>query len=706
MRKTVFFLLSSMIIFYSCNQDKAMDAESENPFFSDYNTPFNVPDFDRIDLEHYLPALKKGIEDQTIEIDFISSNTEAPTYSNTIEALEYSGSLLDKVLYVFNNMQSANTNTELQNIAKEAAPLLTAHEDNISLNALLFERVKEVYELREELSLGSEETMLLEKTYKAFVRNGANLSDSDKAKLRKTNEKLALLGLEFGDNLLAEDNDWILIIDKEEDLAGLPDMVINGAAEAADASGHPGKWVITMHKPSWIPFMQYSENRTLREKVYTAWMNRGNNDNDKDNKDIIVEIVKLRNEKANLMGFNTWADYILDNNMAKTPEAVYDLLNPLWEKTNTVAQLELKDMQAMINTEGNDFKLESWDWWYYAEKVRKEKYDLDDETLRPYFELNAVRDGLFYVINQLYGITFEERNDLPKPHPDAIAYEVKESDGQHIGILYMDIHPRNSKSGGAWMDAYRKQYRLKDEFVNPVITTVFNFSKPTGDKPALLTFDEASTMFHELGHALHGLLSDCTYESISGTAVPIDFVELPSQIMENWAGEPQVLRVYARHYETGEVIPDELIEKLDQSSKFNQGFSMTERISASLLDMAWHDTKMDSEVDPIQFEANQMDKIGLIDEIIPRYRSTYYAHIFNGDMYSAGYYSYLWAEVLDADAFNAFKETGDIFDKTKASDFRKYILAKGGTDEPMKLYHKFRGKDPEIEAFLLRSGLE
>ncbi len=706
MKKAVFFLMTSMIIFQSCNQEKAMVIESENPFFSEYQTPYNVPDFDRIQLEHYLPAIKKGIEEQANEIEIITSNIEAPTYSSTIEALEYSGSLLEKVSYVYLNMLTANTSKGLQEIAKEASPLLTTHEDNIALNAVLFGRVKEVFEIMEELSLNSEETMLLEKTYKSFVRNGANLNDSDKAELRKTNEKLALLGLEFGNNLLAEDNDWILIIDNKEDLAGLPDMVVSGAAEAAEAAGHPGKWIITMHKPSWIPFLQYSENRSLREQVYTAWMNRGNNNNEQDNKEVLVQIIKLRGEKANLLGFDTWADYILDNNMAKTPEAVYDLLNPLWEKTGAVAQLELNDMQVMIDAEGNNFKLESWDWWYYTEKVRKEKYDLDDETLRPYFELNAVRVGLFYVINQLYGIIIEERNDLPKPHPDAISYEVKESDGSHIGILYMDFHPRKSKNGGAWMDAYRKQYRIRDEFVTPVITTVFNFSKPTGNQPALLTFDEASTMFHELGHALHGLLSDCTYESISGTAVPIDFVELPSQIMENWAAEPQVLKVYARHYETGEVIPDELIERLDRSSKFNQGFSMTERLSASLLDMSWHNSRFDSEIDPLQYESNEMKKIGLIDEIIPRYRSTYFAHIFNGDMYSAGYYSYLWAEVLDADAFNAFKETGDIFDKTKANDFRKYILAKGGTYEPMKLYNKFRGQDPDIKAFLVRTGLE
>jgi peptidyl-dipeptidase Dcp len=679
---------------------------SENPFFTEYDTPYGVPPFDKIKTEHYLPAILKGIEAQKDEIEAITSSSESATFVNTIEALEYSGSALQKVLDVYNLALSANKDEALQKVAKKVAPILSLHDDDIKLNNVLFQRIREVYNSPEELSLKTEEKMLLEETYKSFVRNGANLGQSDKEQLKKINERLSILTLQFSDNLLAEDNNWKLIIEKEEDLAGLPEMVISSAAKAAEEAGLPGKWVITMHKPSWIPFLQYSSKRALREKVYKAWMNRGNNDNAYDNKQILSEIITLRSQKARLLGYDTWADYSLDKNMAKTTDAVYDLLHKLWERTLPIAEQERDAMQALIDREGGDFELASWDWFYYAEKVRKEKYDLDDEILRPYFELNSVREGLFYVLEQLYGIKMVERTDLPKPHPDAFAFEVQEKDGTHIGILYMDFYPRASKSGGAWMDAYRKQQVRDGEFITPVITNVFNFSEPAGDQPALLTFDEASTMFHEMGHALHGLLSNCTYRSISGTAVPIDFVELPSQIMENWAAEPEVLKMYARHYKTGKPIPDTLIKKMMESSKFNQGFSMTERIAASLLDLSWHSTLFTGTIDPVQFEKDEMDKIGLMDEIIPRYKSPYFAHIFTGDMYSAGYYSYLWAEVLDADAFNAFKESGDIFNTEVAEKFRRNILSHGGTEESMELYRKFRGSDPDINAFLSRVGLD
>jgi peptidyl-dipeptidase Dcp len=679
---------------------------TDNPFFSEYDTPFGVPPFDKIKTEHFLPAILKGMEAQIEEIYAITANAESPTFSNTIEALEYSGSALQKVLDVYNNTLLANKDEGLQKVAKEIAPLLSTHQDDIKLNDALFQRVREVYDHQKELSLNTEEKMLLKETYTSFIRNGANLAQSDKEKLKKINEKLAILTLQFSDNLLAEDNNWKLVIENEEDLAGLPEMIISSAAEAAVETGHPGKWVITLHKPSWIPFLQYSAKRDLREKVYKAWMSRGNNNNEFDNKAILSEIITLRSQKAKLLGYETWADYSLDKNMAKTTDAVYDLLNKLWDKTVPVAVEERAAMQKLIDKEGGDFKLASWDWFYYAEKVRKEKYNLDDELLRPYFELNEVRKGLFYVLEQLFGIKMVERKDLPKPHPDAYCFEVQEKDGAHIGILYMDFYPRNSKSGGAWMEAYRKQQVKDGEFITPVITNVFNFSKPAGDQPALLTFDEASTMFHEIGHALHGLLSNCKYRSISGTAVPIDFVELPSQIMENWAAEPEVLKKYAKHYQTGAPIPDAWIEKMMESSKFNQGFSMTERIAASLLDLSWHNTKFEGDIDPIQFEENQMDRIGLMEEIIPRYKSPYFAHIFTGDMYSAGYYSYLWAEVLDADAFNAFKESGDIFNPEIAHKFRDNILSRGRTDEPMKLYRAFRDSDPDINAFLIRTGLD
>jgi len=705
MIRTFIFLLAAGIILLSCQKKEDKTMITDNPFFLEYDTPFGVPPFDKIKTKHFLPAILKGIEAQRKEIEAITSSTESPTFGNTIEALEYSGSALQKVLDVYNLTLLADKDEALQKVAKEVAPLLSAHDDDIKLNNTLFQRIKEVHAKQEELSLNSEEKMLLEETYKSFVRNGANLDQAEKDQLKKINEKLSILTLQFSDNLLAEDNNWKLVIENEEDLAGLPEMIIASASEAAEESGHPGKWVITMHKPSWIPFLKYSAKRDLREKVYKAWMNRGNNHNEFDNKDILSEIIKLRGKKAQLLGYETWASYSLDKNMAKTTEAVYDLLNKLWHRTIPVTENERKDMQALIDKEGGDFKLASWDWFYYAEKVRKEKYDLDDELLRPYFELNAVREGLFYVLEQLYGIKMVERKDIPKPHPDAYVFEVQEKDGSHIGVLYMDFYPRSSKNGGAWMDAYRKQQIKNGQFITPVITNVFNFSKPAGDQPALLTFDEASTMFHEMGHALHGLLSNCTYRSISGTAVPIDFVELPSQIMENWAAEPEVLKIYAKHYKTGELIPDALIDKMMESSKFNQGFSMTERIAASLLDLSWHNAVFAGNIDPVQFEENEMDNIGLMEEIIPRYKSPYFAHIFTGDMYSAGYYSYLWAEVLDADAFNAFKESGDIFNPEIASNFRRYVLSRGGTVESMELYRKFRGSDPDINAFLSRTGL-
>ena len=698
MKRKLTFLTAIMAILYSCQNP------NDNPFFNEYDTPFGVPPFDKISTSHYLPAIQKGIDEHNDEINDIRSSKKNPTFKNTIETLEYSGYALQRVLDVYNNALLADNSDSLQLIAKEVAPILSAHFDEVMMDSILFQRVKQVYDKRGSGSLNPEEEMLLEETFKSFVRNGANLERSEKEKLKQINEELAINTLKFGNNLLAEDNNWKLIIEDKEDLEGLPEMIVASAAEAAEAAGYPDKWVITMHKPSWIPFLQYSSKRNLREKVYKAWMNRGNNDNEYDNKDVIAEIIELRSEKARLLGYNTWAKYRLDNNMAKTPSAVDDLLMQLWKKTLPVAISEKESLQKMIDEEGGDFKLASWDWWYYAEKVRKSKYDLDDEILRPYFELNASRQGLFYVLEQLYGIKMIEREDLPKPHPEAFAYEVQENNGTHIGILYMDLFPRSSKTGGAWMEAYRKQQVRDGEFITPVITNVFNFSKPAGDQPALLTFDEVSTMFHEMGHALHGLLSKCTYRSISGTAVALDFVELPSQIMENWAAEPEVLKIYAKHYQTGEPIPQSLIDKMDNSNKFNQGFSMTERLAASILDMSWHNTLFRGKIDPVQYENSIMKGLGLMDEIIPRYKSPYFAHIFSS-MYSAGYYSYLWAEVLDADAFNAFKESGDIFNPELAGKLREYVLSKGGTVEPMELYGQFRGKDPDISSFLKRTGL-
>lgn len=697
MKKTVLTIVAAGVLFWSCS------SQAQNPFFSEFNTPFNVPPFDKIKEEHYLPAFKEGMRQQEQEIEVIVNNIEPPTFENTIEAMENSGTLLTKVNNVFQNLKSAHTNDEIQRIAKEITPLLSKHEDNILLNNKLFQRVKSVYERKDWLSLNREQKAVLEKYYKDFVRGGANLDEEEKAELREINKELSLLSLRFGENILKENNAFELVIEKEEDLAGLPEAVIMGGAEAAKERGHEGKWVFTLHKPSMIPFLQYSEKRGLREKIFKAYINRGNNDNELDNKEILSKMAALRTRRANLLGYKTHADFVLEERMAKKPENVYDLLNRLWRPALTRAKEEAKALQAMIDKEGKHFKLQPWDWWYYTEKLKREKYALDDELLRPYFKLENVREGAFSVANKLWGITFEERTDIPKYHEDVKVFEAKEADGTHIGILYADYYPRVSKRGGAWMNAYREQSRQGGKEVTPVITNVFNFTKPTADQPSLLSLDEVATLFHEFGHGLHGLLSDCTYEKLSGTSVAWDFVELPSQIMENWASDPEVLKMYAKHYKTGEPIPVELIEKIKRASKFNQGFKTSEYLAASFLDMDWHTLTEAKELDPIEFENESMNRIGLIPEIVVRYRSPYFRHIFSGS-YSSGYYSYIWAEVLDADAFQAFKEAG-LFDRKTGQAFRENILAAGGTEDPATLYKRFRGAEPKIDALLERRGL-
>jgi peptidyl-dipeptidase Dcp len=676
-----------------------------NPFFEAYTTPYEVPPFDKILNIHYLPAFQEGMKQQNIEIEQITNNKEAPGFTNTIEALDRSGDLLTRVSAVFFNVKEANTNDSINAIAEEVAPLLSQHRDAILLNEALFAKVKVVYDQKESLQLNTEQARLLEETYKNFVRGGANLTPDKKEELKKVNEQLSLLELKFDKNLLAETNGFKMVIENKEDLAGLPENVIAGAAEQAKADGMEGKWVFTLQKPSWIPFVTYSEKRELREKIYKAMYNRANNDNENDNKAVINQFVNLRLQKANILGYESWSAYVLDNTMAKKPENVYNLLQKVFNPAIIRAKEEVADMQKMVDKEGGNFKIESWDWWYYAEKVRKAKYDLDEEQLRPYFEVNNVRDGAFAVANKLYGLTFTKLENMPLYHPECQVYEVKDADGSHIGVIYLDFFPRESKKGGAWMTNYREQkITAEGKNIRPVVSLTCNFSKPVGDKPALLSYDEVETFFHEFGHGLHGLLSQCTYVSIAGTNVSRDFVELPSQIMEHWAAEPEVLKMYAKHYQTGEVIPQELIDKMDKAGKFNQGFVTSEFIAAAFLDMDFHTITKPGDIDVNDFEKKSMEKIGLISEIIPRYRPTYFAHAFSWG-YSSGYYSYTWAEVLDADAFNAFKETGDIFNQDVANSFRKNILERGNTDEPMKLYLNFRGKEPGIEPLLKNRGL-
>ena len=675
-----------------------------NPFFQVYDTPYNVPPFDKIKNEHFKPAILEGIKKHEEEINAIANASAAPTFDNTILAMENAGELLSNVNVVFSNLNSANTNKEIQNIAKETAPNLSAHRDNIYLNEKLFARVKALWDKKETLGLNLEQAKILDNSYKDFVRSGANLSDSDKAILRKINGELSLTSLKYGQNILAETNKYELVIESKKDLAGLPQGLIDAAAADAKAKGKEGKWVFTLSNSSVMPFLQYSSNRELRKQIWNAYQTRGNHDDDLDNKKNAVELANLRGQKARLLGFKSHSNYVLEESMAKTPENVNKLLNDLWKPALEIAKTEASDIQKMMAKDGIKGAVQPYDWRYYTEKIRKERFDLDEEELKPYFSLENVRKGVFQVTEKLYGIQFKELNNVPKYHPDATVWEVTESDGSPIGIIYMDFHPRDSKRGGAWMTSYRTQKTVDGKRLAPVISIVCNFTKPSGDTPALLTFDEVSTFFHEFGHALHGLLSNVTYRSLAGTSVPRDFVELPSQIMENWAAEPEVLKMYAKHYKTGEVIPDALVNKLKKAGTFDQGFATTEYLAASLLDLAYHSQTKDITVDANTFEKAAMTKIGLIESIIPRYRSTYFSHIFSGG-YSSGYYSYIWSGVLDTDAFEVFKTT-TLFNPEKAKSFRENVLEKGGTEDPMVLYKRFRGAEPSIEPLLRKRGLD
>ena len=681
-------------------QQTSMEDADSNPFFAKYNTPFETPPFQLIKIEHYMPAFRKGMDEQKREIDAIVNHAETPTFQNTIEALDRSGDLLERVNSVFGSLRSANTNDDLDKIANEVTPLLTKHRNDINLNEKLFQRVKAVYDKHKTLRLNGEQTKLLQDTYKGFVRNGADLSADKKKPLREINEELSMLSLKFNQNVLKETNNFRLVIDNSEDLAGLPQTVVDGAADLAKKSGLEGKWVFTLQKPSMIPFLQYSSKRALREKIFKAYINRGDNSNEFDNKTIVSKMAALRVERANLLGYNTYADYVLVENMAKTPKAVYDFLTQIWEPALKVAKRERDEFQAMIGKEGGTFELQPWDWWYYAEKVRKERYDLDESELRPYFLMENVRKGAFDVATKLYGIQFVERNDVPKYLDEVQVFEVKRNDGSHIGILYTDYYPRAGKRPGAWMGSYRRQERRDGKFITPVVYNVGNFSRPAGDKPSLLSLEEVETLFHEFGHALNGLLSNRMY---TGLAVPRDFVELPSQIMEHWAMEPEVLKTYALRYQTGEPIPDNLIQKIQKSARFNQGFVTVEYLAAAFLDMDWHMLTTTEPVRTNEFEQKSMEKIQLIPEIVVRYRSPYFAHIFAGG-YIAGYYSYIWAEVLDTDAFEAFRENG-LFDQATAKAFRENVLERSGTDDAMTLYVKFRGRKPTIEPLLKKRGL-
>lgn len=701
--KKFLFIISFLIMAYSCNTTSTKDAD--NPFFSEFNTPNGVPPFDKIKAEHYLPAFEEGMKRHNAEIDSIVNNPDAPTFENTIVALDESGRMLNSVGAVLSVMTGTMSDSTYQSIEKEITPKRTEHYDNINFNEKLFARIKTVYDAAP-ANLTTEQKMLLDKTYKGFVRSGILLDGSKQDRLREINKELSSTALSFNQNLLKETDNYQLVIDKKEDLAGLPEDIIAAAAKMAKDKGMEGKWMFGLSKPSWEPFLQYADNRELREKLYKAMYMRGDNNNEFDNKENIKKIVSLRLEKANILGYNTHADYVLEETMAKTPDNVMNLLNSIWKYALPQAKQEASELQAIAKKEGKDIKIESWDWWYYAEKLRKEKYALDEDALKPYFKADNVREGVFAVANKLYGITFRQKTDVPVYQQDVKAYEVNDADGSLIGMIYFDDFARQGKAPGAWMSSFRKQEIFKGEFVHPLIYNVGNYNPPTDGKPALLTLDQVETMFHEFGHGLHGLLSKCTYNGLSGTSVYRDFVELPSQVMEHWAFEPEVLKMYAKHYESGKVIPDELIKKIQNAGYFNQGFMTTELVAAAILDMKWHtmtatpnfnpkQTEGVEKLDVDKFETDAMAEIGLVSEIIPRYRSTYFKHIFGSSSgYSAGYYSYLWSEVLDSDAFQAFVEKGNIFDQATAKSFRENVLSKGGTDEPMTLYKNFRGAEP------------
>ncbi len=679
-------------------------AGTPNPFFEKYTTPFGVPPFNKISESDYEPAFEAGIKQQDQEIEAIANNPEAPTFSNTIAALDYSGKLLSKVNMVFFNLLESMSNDRMQAIAEKVTPMLTAHSDNIVLNEKLFQRIKTLYNNRTKLPLTAEQQKVLEEDYKKFVHQGADLTPAQKNRLRELNTDLAMLELKFGNNLLAETNNFKLVLDNKSDLAGLPENVITTAAEEAKTDGIPGKWVFTMQKNSWIPFLTYSTRRDLREKLYRGYFMRGDNNNQYDNKQVIMDIMKDRIELANLLGYQTPADYILSDKMAKTPARVDTLLMQLWSPSLAKAKDEVKEMQAIIDKENGGFQLASWDWWYYAEKVRKEKYDLNEDELKPYFKLENVRNGAFEVAHKLYGLNFKQLKNMPVYQPDVDVFEVTDANGKLIGILYTDYYPRPSKTVGAWMDNFSGQYIENGVNVRPVIVNVANLAKPTATEPSLLSMDDVTTLFHEFGHALHGLLSQVTYPSISGTNVPRDFVEFPSQFMENFAFQPEVMKLYAFNYKTGKLMPKELMDKIQNSAYFNQGFDMTELLAAAILDMKWHELSSVNGINVDQFEKEQMDKIGLIPEILPRYRSTYFKHIFSDD-YSAGYYSYPWASVIDKDAFELFKEKG-IFDQKTATALKTDILEKGNSVDLMKAYAKFRGREPKVDALLKSKGLE
>ena len=694
MKKTIFLSAIAMTLL-ACNPS--------NPLLEAPETPYGVPAFDQVKIEHYMPAFEAAIAEQKAEIDAIVTNPSEPTFDNTIVALDRTGMLLERVSGVFFNVLEADGNDEMNAIAEQVSPMLSELSDGIILNDQLFQRVKAVYDQREHLGLNAEQMRLTTETYKMFADNGANLPADKKERLKEINKELGLLSLQFGNNVVAETNAYQYFVTDEAQLKGLPESAKAAAAEEATAAGHAGEWLFTPKRTSFTPVLQYCENRELRKELLLAYTTRANHDNENDNKAIIIREMELRIEKANLFGYSNPADNILADCMAKNHQTVDAFLQSVWEPSLNAAKREAAELQELLEQDIPGEKLQPWDWWYYAEKLRKAKYALDEEELKPYFELNNVRSGAFGVATKLYGLQFEQLQEMPVYNEEVEVFKVTYADGSLVGILYTDYFPRAGKRPGAWMNNIVSQY-VDEEGIDhrPVIINVGNFNKPTAGNPSLLSMDDVETLFHEFGHALHGLMSKATYKSLSGTNTPRDFVELPSQFMENYCYQPEVLKTYAFHYQTGEVIPDSLIAKLNKASKFNQGFVQTELLSASILDMDFHKLTTADGLDVNAFEAQSMEKMGMIPEIIVRYRPTFYNHIFTTG-YAAGYYSYTWSAVLDSDAFAAFVETGDIFDAATAARMRR-LLEQGGTKDAQQLYIEFRGKQADPKHLLRKRG--
>ena len=678
--------------------------QAQNPFLEKYTTPHGTAPFNKIKTEHFEPALQEGMKKQMAEIYAIVNNPEAPSFKNTIVALDKSGALLNRVQNVFGNLLSAETNDDLQTVAEKMMPLLTEHGNNISLNKKLFERVKAVYSQINKLKLTKEETRLLQKTYDGFVRNGANLEGEAKVKYRALTTELSKLTLQYGQNILKETNNYELVITDKAKLAGLPESILEASALTAKEKGKEG-WMFTLNAPSYIPFMTYCENRDLRKELYTAYNTQCTHNNEYNNFANVARLANIRLEIAQLLGYNNYAAYTLKERMAENSDAVYKLLNQLVDAYKPTAEKEVKEVQDLARqTQGPDFQIMPWDWSFYSNKLKDQKFSINDEMLRPYFELSKVKEGVFGLATRLYGITFKKNNEIPVYNPDVDAYEVFDKDGKFLAVLYTDFHPRAGKRAGAWMTEFKAQWKENGKDSRPHVSLVMNFTKPTENKPALLTFSEVETFLHEFGHSLHGMFANTTYESLSGTNVYWDFVELPSQFMENFAIEKEFLNTFAKHYQTGEQLPQELIQRIVDASNFNVGYGCIRQVSLGLLDMGWYTRNTPFDGNVIEYEQQAMTKTKLLPVLDNVCMSVQFSHIFAGG-YSAGYYSYKWAEVLDADAFSLFKQKG-IFNKEVATSFRENILSKGGTEHPMKLYKRFRGQEPTIDALLIRNGIK